>query len=372
MQKSPLPWKSLTVMVILAVWVPLQIRAQEPSVPLKYGRDYRLALDANTSATWQAVPLQQGLQSLSESHQVAIFLDRRIDPDQRIDFVCHDESLQQFVIQLAAEIGCGVCLEANVIYFGPPETTDTIPVLLQFQRRRIDGFSQAEKRVLLAAKTLEWPLLAQPQQIVRQCISQYSIKQSQLDKIPHDLWNAGRLPANVLHEQLTLLLAGFDLTFSIDGLDSIHVIETPFDRAIPFEYSVQGNQLQLLKTLSANMPQASFDFQSGHVNVTASLSEHAVIYQQLNPLVVKKSRKPEGARDVFTLNVTAAAGSVLATIAKHLDLQLEYDADVKRRLAENVKISATQAPIDEVLRQALDSLDLTYRIEDGKLKIELK
>ena len=45
----------------------------------------------------------------------------------------------------------------------------------------------------------------------------YAVSITNIQAIPHDLWPAGQLPRLGLVEQVTLIAAGFDLTFRMDA-----------------------------------------------------------------------------------------------------------------------------------------------------------
>src|SRR4051794_23494044 len=70
----------------------------------KTGVAFRRQLDERVDITLQGrlLPLREALDHLSSGYSVAIFLDRRIDPDQLVDYKARDTALETVVQQTAA------------------------------------------------------------------------------------------------------------------------------------------------------------------------------------------------------------------------------------------------------------------------------
>ena len=61
------------------------ISAAEPPIVWNTDLKLRTALDQPTGLTWGGLPLRRGLLSLSRTKQVAIVLDRHVDPEQKVE-----------------------------------------------------------------------------------------------------------------------------------------------------------------------------------------------------------------------------------------------------------------------------------------------
>jgi hypothetical protein len=69
---------------------------------------------------------------------------------------------------------------------------------------------------LLNQRPLVWPDLAQPRDLVAALAAEAGLSVKLPDSTPHDLWPAVDLPPLTWTDRLSLVLAGFDLTFEID------------------------------------------------------------------------------------------------------------------------------------------------------------
>ena len=69
----------------------------------KTGPQFRQQLDAKLSLTWSERQLREGLANLSQSTGIAIFLDRRIDPNQPIELSASEEPLQLVLAKIGGQ-----------------------------------------------------------------------------------------------------------------------------------------------------------------------------------------------------------------------------------------------------------------------------
>ena len=103
-------------------------------------------------------PLRRALERLVETQHVAIMLDRRIDPDQRIDFSVQGAGLERLIAALVEPYGGNVCQVGPVLYVGPLATTQVLPTVVakQYDKTRAlspqpQGEAVACDRLALAA-----------------------------------------------------------------------------------------------------------------------------------------------------------------------------------------------------------------------------
>lgn len=351
--------------VLTAAFCCTAIAQEAENLPLKTGNDFRKTLASSTKITWQEVPLRSGLDHVASAHSVAIFLDRRVDPDQKVDFRSADEPLEIVLTRITEKLGLGICFEADVVYIGPTSITEKIPTLLAVQQQRIEAFDADLRKRFQKPNSLTWEMLAEPKALVAEIAGRCMLKTIDLDSVTHDLWPAGQLPSAALSEQLTFVLAGFDLTFNIDkDGTNLTIIPIPEDAIFKCVYSIKREQAKLIAALQKKYPKAAFENVSGKVAVTASFAEHAAIRRGLFPPRETPAPMP-GGKEVLSLNVTAPAGSVLKTLALHMDCELKYDPSLRNKLTEIVKINAREVSVEELLKQTLDPLGLAYKT-DGK------
>ncbi len=66
------------------------------------------------SVYWEQAPLKRQLTALSLNQRVAVHLDRRVDPEQRIDWQAADLTLEQFLWDLGERDQLGVAQVGNL------------------------------------------------------------------------------------------------------------------------------------------------------------------------------------------------------------------------------------------------------------------
>jgi hypothetical protein len=172
-------------------------------------------LEQAVDVNWSAAPLRPALASLGRTHQVALLLDRRVDPDRRVDAVLHDLPLGAALAEIASREGADVSRLGAVVYIGPPATASRLRTLAELRRREAMAFASGARLRLLSERAMSWDDLAEPRQILERLAAQAGLELAGLERVPHDLWAAADLPPMSLVDRITLVAAQFDLTFSI-------------------------------------------------------------------------------------------------------------------------------------------------------------
>lgn len=198
----------------LLVAAPLLGAAANPA--WRVGTDLSERLGEPVDVNWSGAPLRAALYGLGRSKEVAILLDRRVDPDQRLDVVLHDLSLGAALAQIASRQNAGVSRTGTVVYIGPPASAARLRPLAELRRREALALPRPLRDRLLAERPLGWHDLAEPRQLLAGLASEAGLQPAGLEQLPHDLWAAADLPAMPLVERITLVANQFDLTFVID------------------------------------------------------------------------------------------------------------------------------------------------------------
>src|ERR1700683_2880409 len=68
------------------------------------GESLHEALRNKVGIAWSNIPLRRALESLSKTQKLAVILDRRIDPDQKIELVCDDGPLREALERIASRL----------------------------------------------------------------------------------------------------------------------------------------------------------------------------------------------------------------------------------------------------------------------------
>lgn len=287
--------------------------------------------------TWEDRGLRSGLARLSEVYGIAILLDRRIDPGLLVSATASNQTLESFLKQVAGEANAGITAVGPVVYIGPIESTSQLSALAAARRQEIGKLSNDAKARLLHVASWQWSELAQPRQLLDELARQGRVQIENADAIPLDLWPDVSLPPLPWSDRLTLLLAGFRLTFEIDPPGTVI-------RLVPAPTSVA--------TIAKSQPGSS---------------PAETVRTAKSP---KTGGKSKGGDKLYTLTVeNRSANEVVTRIAKDMDKELKYEAAIGETLAGKIKLNVKDATLDYLLELTLKPLGLTYRLTDQSLEI---
>lgn len=169
------------------------------------------------SVRWQNLPLGEAIARLRQVTGAAIFVDRRVDPDQRVTLTASNATVEDVLTNLASSTRLGQAQLGRLYYLGPQATADGLVALAAKRRTEIATLAPPLKNSLLERRRLVWPRLTEPRGLMVQLVEQHGWRVENATTIPHDLWAAGELPSMPLAAQLSVLLAGFDLTYRVDA-----------------------------------------------------------------------------------------------------------------------------------------------------------
>ena len=215
--------------------------------------------------------MRRAVTLLSQEHRIALFLDRRVDPDQKVDLSVQNLPLEEVLNRIADEHGFAVTLFGSVGYLGPPEATAKLRTLAILRREEAHRFGAEIERRLVQPGPLRWDDLATPRELLAGLAEQSGVTIAGMDRIPHDLWAAADLPSMSLIDRLTLLAMQFDLTFQISSNGrTLKLVPAPEDVAITREYPA-GRQAEALAAKWADLlPDSRFRVSGGNIVVRGS------------------------------------------------------------------------------------------------------
>jgi hypothetical protein len=298
--------------------------AEEPRQTRKAGR-ILVTLD------WAEVPLRERLTEFGKKYGVAVFLDRRVDPDQKIALSAQDLPVEGVPALLAEKLKLGECVIGKVHYIGPKGMANVLPAIVAQRKRELARMGT--RAAWNKSKELQWEEAASPRDIAAALAEEAGTSIENAEQIPHDVWPAYDLPPMPLTERLTLVLAGFGLTFQVSE-DGGQIRITP----IPRENSLAaGNEGETVETLGPG---------------------------------IKKTTTKGPPKKVFSMTVQKQpAGAVVNTVAKQLDRQFKYDPSLREKLREEVTFTVKDVSLDELLTQALKPLGLSYKMTETALEV---
>ncbi|MGD0896842.1 MAG: hypothetical protein ABR915_03335 [Thermoguttaceae bacterium] len=258
------------------------------------GPAFQRQLAAPVDIVWK-VPLREALVSLSRAERMAILLDRRVDPGQRIEIKLASVPLAEALAKIARNRQLGLSMLGPVAYFGPPEAASrlrTIAVLRQEEIRRLEPAMAAR---LLHSKSLAWEDFATPRELLGRLAAEAAVEIDGQARVPHDLWPAAELPPMPWTDRVTLVAAEFDLTFDLtDGGRRIQLVGLPEKIALVRSYPAGPNPDALAKRFKAMAPQAEVKISGDKVWVRGRLEDHEQIASPTRPAGEAKKDRSRG------------------------------------------------------------------------------
>ena len=340
------------------------------------GARFRQQLVQPVDIVWADNPLRGALHGLARAHRVAVLIDRRVDPGQKLDLQAADVPLEAVLREIARSRHLGVSVLGSVAYFGPPQSSSRLRTIAALRTEEIRRLSPDVVRTFLLPKRFGWDDFAMPRALLVQLAEQNGLEIDGLDRVPHDLWAAADLPSLSAVKQLTLILIQFDLTFEVgpDGR-SISLVRLADESALVRDYPGGIDPQATARKFALRAPDARIKVIGVRVHVKGLLEDHQRITSPRRP-----SKRPTPiplentlANKRFTLEANQSAGALLRQLADRLKLDLRIDVDGLRRagisLDQRILLRVENATIYELLLEVVGPLRLDVRRDGNVVEI---
>ena len=348
----------------------------EPTLPASSewltGRDFRLQLQKPLQASWSGTTLRRLTRGIAVNQRTCIFLDRRIDPDQTVDFKAAGESLERNLQRLAQQLNMGYCQIGPCIYLGPLATCSRLATVSEVKRQELSQAPAAIKPGLTQTVGWRWKRLSAPADLLQQQVTAAQLTLAPTAQLPHDLWKEQTLPPLDFAQRLSILLAGFNRTFQLDlNTGQLQLIPFPETVSLARNYPKRLSSANLAK-IKARFPKLAIRQVADHLEVRGSHEEHELLARLLRGETIRTTTtRPSQKR--FTLRVTQApAAAIIDSIAQQQKLVVRFDPGLATKLQSRVDLNLKEATLDELLMKTLEPLGLAYQLKDQQLTIAEK
>jgi hypothetical protein len=334
-------------------------------------------VERRATIQWQRVPLQNALGRLNEVFDEPIFVDRRTDPSQRVSLEIEDAPLSDVLQALSLAVSLGYSNVQQLHYLGPPAAAEQLRTVAEVRRAEAGRLPASRQASLELKQSLTWPRLTEPRQLITKLVVRRGWRISRAERIPHDLWAAGELPAMSLTNQLTVLLFGFDLTYEIKPAERTLEIRPLEDVTIRREYQLPSQSSDATAPLQQVLRAAkSHRLEATKLTVDARIEEHERLAELLRGRgsQTPADRLPRETKQVYTLRIQEQpVGAVLNQLAARLGWALEIDGEAIRAaglsLDRRVSFSVKNSDEDELLDAVLKPAGLDFRRDGERLRI---
>jgi hypothetical protein len=278
---------------------------------------------------WADNPLRPAIEGLSRARKVAVLIDRRVDPGQKLNISLKDMPLESALQAIARSRGLDVACLGSVVYLGPPSAAERLGVIAASLEQSLRRLPLATQRTYYRAKRLGWEDLATPRELLTDLAREGGLEIVGLEHVPHDLWAAADLPAMPLTGRLALIVVQFDLALKVTD---------------------RGRRIELVPL--------SETIRRSDVAGSRSTPKPATTAKAEPPATLEQTR-------IDRISVTnKPLGPVLKQLANRLGFELRIDekaiAVVGISLDQLVSVHLENATVDELLRQLLKPTRLTF------------
>jgi hypothetical protein len=281
---------------------------------------------------WADNPLRAAVEGLSHARRVAILIDRRVDPGQKLDISLRGVPLWSALQAVAGSRELDVACLGPVVYLGPPAAAGNLDAIAASLEKSVRRLPPASRRKWEQAERMGWDDLATPRELLGTLARRAGLEISGLELVPHDLWAAADLPAMPLANRLALVAVQFDLGVKIAD---------------------RGQRLELAPFAGAARRRGAAGWRPAVGPAAAATTEPAAPPSSLEETHVDRLSVKE-----------KPLGPVLRQLANRLGFELQIDeraiAAAGISLEQRVSLHVENASVDELLRQLLRSTGLTY------------
>ena len=348
----------------------------EPELPTSdqwlVDRAFHQQLQKPLHAKWSGATLRHVVRRIGSSQRICIVLDRRVDPDQPVDFDASGKSLEKSLQQLARQLNLGSCKVGPCIYLGPFSTTSRLATLSEIKRQEMISAAKILNQPLATSRGWQWQRLSNPQDLIEQQVRAVGLSLAPATRVPHDLWADQTLPPLDFAQRMSLVLAGFNLTFQLNvTTGQIHFIPMPQQVSLRRIYQERLSAVNLAK-IKARFPELKIKQTAGKLEVHGSQEDHELLARLLRGETIRKTIvKPSQKR--YTLRVMKApAAAIIDSLAQQEKLTVRFDPKISAQLKTLIDLDLKEATLDELLSKTLKPLGLSYQLEDQQLTIRKK
>ncbi len=340
-------------------------------VAWKTGDDFQRQLDSGIGFEWRASPIRIGIQGIAENQRVAIWLDRRVDPDFEVDLLVQDATLNEALQRIGSAVGGGVSYVGSVAYIGSPQITERLATLAALRRDEVKQLPTAARVKFAASTDWQWEELATPKELLADLAMSANTRVVNPELVVHDLWAACGWPEMPLTDRLTLLLAGFDLHFEIarDG-SAIRLIPMPETATLQRTYTPGSSITGMTARIAKAMPDVRVKKSGARLVVAGTFEQHQDVAKLVRGEPIK--RQPAATTEKrFDLRVeNQLVGAIIKSVASREKLNVQADPAVLPLLSKRVSFDVKQLDLDGLLNRTLAGTGIAYRIEGNALMLQ--
>lgn len=335
------------------------------------------AMESLSGVTWSETGLRLGLSNLARRQRLAIWLDRRLDPDQVYSLSLSEMAFGHLLQRIAAEAGADVAWLGDVAYVGPPEVPARLVTTAMIRQQELAALPVPLRERFMGVRSSTWPDLTTPRELVAQAAREARVRVSGGELLPHDLWAAASLPPLPWSDRLSLVLAGFELTYVLapDGT-AMRLVPLPERPVVSRTLTVPASAEEHIDDLAKQFPEVNWQRQGRRITLTGRLDQLEAIANQLTgtggPNTARTGGPNRAGERRYTLEVKQVpAAAILAELVRRDSLELKTTLEVDQALRQTVSLKVNEVTLRELLDKTLQPVGVRYVLEGKRLELSL-
>lgn len=303
---------------------------------------------------------------------VALFLDRRVDPDAGLALDIPEMRVEFAMREFALRQKMGLVVREGYLYLGPRSLCKAWAGELDLISKQVAKLPPAEKVFWETKSCAKWEEGATPRGLVEQ-IAGAKLSASEAARITHDVWAAFDGPELPRWEQLALVCAGFDLVpgFTAKGELSLKPIGEPKAQSASIALPALTIS-EAIENIKRYFPDVKVAGRQNRLEVEGPFGDVKAIQGWFASAPTKRSSatRPTGPVILLSTPVAVPARQLLIKLAQDAGLQLAVAADVAPEAVDKKIQPSWKGTRAELLEKISDEIGLKCELEDGKIVVK--
>jgi len=336
---------------------------------------FEKGLDHPVTATRTGISIRECLSDFSHEYQMAIHLDRRIDPGSLINVQWNRTWTDDAIRQLAHQVNADISVVADTVVIAPVESAAKLRTRILLVQEQLNDVakSDAQRRLELNRRRLiSWDELSTPREILTGIASRSKVSIENLDAVPHDLWATGSIAYANTSEALVLILHQFDLEPKWLSGNSIRIVPATAEPMISESHLLKGTtRAAVEEAVQERFPDLKATWSGKKMTFRGLVEEHeAVAVLTGERRERKRSTTSETpvplSRRRFTLKMVRQPFLGLMGVLQKQGFKVEFDAQAFQAagidLEQKVSLEFKDATLEELLQAGCSEVGCSFEL----------
>ena len=326
------------------------------------GKRFERKLNGVARLYFSVVPTRDVVTTLTQTQHIAVWLDRRVDPDLPLTYQ-KQSRLQDCLWELGeADNDLDVAWFDDVVYFAPTGKADQVATLHEIHIKMLSRLQRSQRSVWLRKQPLKIARLSSPVNLIADLEKELGHAIAGREKVVHDLWDERSTPPLPLFQRLELILAGFGLTYTFLDDGGAKVVAMPDSPRVNKTVAIPRAKQEQIKELIEGLENAALTGKQ----LSGSWRVHEAVRRQRR----SGGKKPDRASIRYTLTAeNQELGMFVAGLCHQLDLECEWLGVEGEVLTKRISFDVEEVTLQQLFTTILDQAELKFALRSNSITI---